>query len=238
MINDPSVSIAFATYEMSGMGRYFLRQAFESIYLQNYPDVQVVVSDDSKNDEIAIECRDWGNRLRITYLHNDGPRISASANFNRAIDLCDGTIVKLLCQDDLLSSSTSLKQTVDGLAYGNLWLVSAYSHIDENNTRLGGHTPTLNSRIERKNTIGSHSGLAFLKNQQSQRFDEKLFWRMDCELYRRLFDNYGAPYIMLEESVCVRQWSGQSTNTIVQKRDRFREYMMLARKYPRKVHQL
>lgn len=61
---------------------------------------------------------------------------------------------------------------------------------------------------------------------------------MDCELYRRLFDIYGAPYILLEESVCVRQWSGQSTNTIVQRRDRFREYMTLAIKYPRKVHPL
>lgn len=238
MSNHPTVSIAIATYEMSGMGRHYLRQALNSIYEQHYPDVQVVIADDSKCDEIAIECRDWGNRLRITYLHNEGPRISASSNFNFAIEKCEGTIVKLLCQDDLLSSPLSLQQTVDGLTHGNVWLVSAYSHIDEKNMRLGSHTPTLNSRIERKNTIGSHSGLAFLKAQQSQRFDEKLFWRMDCELYRRLLNHYGAPYILLEESVCVRQWSGQSTYTIVESRDRFREYIRLAIKYPRKFRQL
>lgn len=234
----PMVSVAIATYEMSGRGRYFLRQALESIHTQDYSDIEVVVSDDSIDNEIESECHDWDAKLRIRYFRHTGPRISASAKFNRAIDVCDGTIVKILCQDDLLSSPKSLQQTVDGLTHGNVWLVSAYSHIDEKNMRLGGHTPTLNSRIERKNTIGSHSGLAFLKNQQSQRFDEKLFWRMDCELFRRLLDNYGAPHILLEESVCVRQWSGQSTNTIVQKRDRFREYMMLRRKYPRKVHQL
>ena len=234
----PTVSIAIATYEMSGMGRNFLRQAFDSIYMQEYSNIQVVVSDDSKDNEIESECHDWAAKLRIHYLRNTGPRISASAKFNRAIDVCDGTVVKILCQDDLLSSPTSLKQTVDGLSHGNVWLVSAYAHIDENNMRLGGHTPTLSSRIERKNTIGSHSGLAFLKNHQSQRFDEKLFWRMDCELYRRLFDNYGAPYLLLGESVCVRQWSGQSTNTVVQRRDRIREFLTVLKKYPYKICEL
>lgn len=238
MTEHPTVSIAIATYEMSGKGRCFLRQAFDSIYMQEYSNVQVVVSDDSIDNEIESECHDWDAKLRIHYLGNTGPRISASAKFNRAIDVCDGTIVKILCQDDLLSGPTSLIQTVEGLTHGNVWLVSAYAHIDENNMRLGGHTPTLSSRIERKNTIGSHSGLAFLKDQQSQRFDEKLLWRMDCELYRRLFDIYGAPYILLEESVCVRQWSGQSTNTIVQRRDRFREYIRIMKKYPQKIHQL
>ena len=238
MKNLPMVSVAIATYEMSGRGRYFLRQALGSIHIQDYPDVDVVISDDSKDNEIESECHDWYAKLRIHYLRNTGPRISASRNTNLAIDKCKGSVVKILCQDDLLSNPFALTQTVEGLTHGNVWLVSAYAHIDENNMRLGGHTPTLSSRIERKNTIGSHSGLAFLRNQQSQRFDEKLFWRMDCELYRRLFDIYGAPYILLEESVCVRQWSGQSTNTIVQRRDRFREYIRIMKKYPQKIHQL
>lgn len=238
MLRLPSVSVAIATYEMCGMGRFFLRQALESIFIQDYSNVEVVVSDDSKDNEIETECRDWAAKLRVHYIRNTGPRISASANFNRAIDVCDGTVVKILCQDDLLSSPTSLKQTVEGLTLGNVWLVSAYSHIDENNVRLGVHIPTWNSRIERKNTIGSHSGLAFLKSQQSQRFDESLFWRMDCELYRRIYENHGQPYLLLEETVCVRQWSGQSTNSIVLRRDRFREYWTVRKKYPRKVSHL
>ncbi len=231
----PSVSIAIATYEMSGKGRYFLRQAFDSIYTQEYSNVQVVVSDDSIDNEIESECHDWDANLRIQYLRHTGSRISASAKFNRAIDACDGAIVKILCQDDLLSGPVSLQQTVDGLTHGNVWLVSAYSHIDEKNMRLGCHTPTLNSRIERKNTIGSHSGLAFLRNQQSQRFDETLLWRMDCELYRRLFDNYGEPYYLSSETVSVRQWQGQATNRVIKQVDKFREWTYVRRKYPKKI---
>jgi glycosyltransferase involved in cell wall biosynthesis len=232
MFNFPSVSVAIATYEMSGRGRYFLRQALESILVQDYPDVEVVISDDSKDDEIASECRDWDAKLRIRYFQNTGPRISASRKLNLAIDKCEGSVVKILCQDDLLADPSSLKKTVEGLTHGNVWLVSAYAHVDENNVRLGSHTPKPNLRIERKNTIGSHSGLAFLKNQQHQRFDEKLFWRMDCELYRRLFENYGKPFYLLSETVKVRQWQGQATNSSINNWRRFRELVTVSIKYP------
>jgi glycosyltransferase involved in cell wall biosynthesis len=215
---------------MSGRGRYFLRQALESILVQDYPDVEVVISDDSKDDEIASECRDWDAKLRIRYFQNTGPRISASRKLNLAIDKCEGSVVKILCQDDLLADPSSLKKTVEGLTHGNVWLVSAYAHVDENNVRLGSHTPKPNLRIERKNTIGSHSGLAFLKNHQ--RFDEKLFRRMDCELYRRLFENYGKPFYLLSETVKVRQWQGQATNSSINNWRRFREFITVSIKYP------
>ena len=231
MMKLPMVSVAIATYEMSGRGRYFLRQALESIHIQDYSNVEVVISDDSKDDEIASECHDWDAKLRIRYFQNTGP-LPASRKLNLAIDKCEGSVVKILCQDDVLADPSSLKQTVEGLTHGNVWLVSAYAHIDENNLRLGGHTPTLNSRIERKNTIGSHSGLAFLKNQQSQRFDEKLFWRMDCELYRRLFENYGKPFYLLSETVNVRQWRGQATNLSINNWRRVKEFIAVSIKYP------
>ena len=232
MMKLPMVSVAIATYEMSGRGRYFLRQALESIHIQDYSNVEVVISDDSKDNEIESECHDWDAKLRIHYLRNTGPRISASRNSNLAIDKCEGSVVKILCQDDLLGDPSSLKQTVEGLTHGNVWLVSAYAHVDENNVRLGTHIPRPNSRIERENTIGSHSGLAFLKNQQHHRFDEKLFWRMDCELYRRLFENYGKPFYLLSETVNVRLWQGQATNLSIDNWRRFREFITVSIKYP------
>jgi glycosyltransferase involved in cell wall biosynthesis len=237
MVTLPSVSVAVATYEMSGQGRYFLRQALESISLQDYSDVEVVISDDSEDDHIAEECHNWASKLKILYLRHTGTRISASRKLNIAIDNCKGSIVKILCQDDLLSDASSLQQTVAGLSHGNVWLVSAYGHVDDNNVRLGSHTPKLNSKIERKNTIGSHSGLAFLNAKQKQRFDDKLFWRMDCELYRRLFDHYGEPYYLLSETVNVRQWQGQSTNKMIRRIDRIRELLYVLNKYPQKIQQ-
>jgi len=233
-----TVSVAIATYEMSGSGRYFLRQAMESIYIQDYGNLEVVISDDSRDEEIENECNEWRTRMQIRYVRNTGPRISPSSNFNRSIDLCEGSIIKVLCQDDLLSATNSISQTVKGLSHGHVWLVSAYSHIDENSTKISSHVPKMNPRIERVNSIGSHSGLAFLSEQQNQRFDENLFWRMDCEFYRRLYENYGKPFFLLEETICVRQWSGQSTNTVVQRGDRIREFLTVSKKYPYKIRHL
>lgn len=235
VIPNTTVSVAIATYEMSGRGREFLHQALESIHDQDYDDLEVVVSDDSRDSEIETECYEWNAKIKIRYHRNDGARIPASKNFNAAIDKCEGSIIKILCQDDLLASASSISQTVEGLSHGHVWLVTSYSHIDENNMILSSHIPKLNPRIERSNSIGSHSGLAFLKERQNQRFDENLFWRMDCEFYRRLFDNYGKPFFLLPETVCVRQWSGQSTNTIVQRKDRIRELISVTKKYPRKI---
>ena len=230
-----TVSVAIATYEMSGRGRYFLRQALQSISNQDFLDIEVVVYDDSIDSEIQIECDAWSNKIPVRYFRNDGPRISPSAKFNLAIDKCQGTIVKLLCQDDTLGPVTSISQTVHGLSNGHVWLVSAYAHIDDKNVKLSSHVPKMNPRIERVNTIGSQSGLAFLNKKQDLRFSESLFWRMDCEFYRRLFEKFGEPFVLLSETVCVRQWSGQSTKTIIQRRDRVMEFVNVLKKYPRKI---
>ena len=235
--SNTTVSVAIATYEMSGRGRHFLRQALESIYLQDYDKIEVVISDDSRDSEIENECYEWDTKIQLRYYRNEAARIPASKNFNVAIDKCEGSIIKILCQDDLLASASSIRQTVEGLSHGHTWLVTSYFHIDEINTKLSSHIPKLNPRIERSNSIGSHSGLAFLREQQNLRFDEKFFWRMDCEFYRRLLENFGKPFFLLPETVCVRQWSGQSTNAIVQRKDRIREFVSVVKKYPQKIDQ-
>ena len=232
---NPSVSIAIATYEMSGRGRFFLRQALESIALQEYSDIEVVIYDDSGDDEIKNECAIWGEKMRVRYFQSNGTRLSPSQKFNQAIQLCEGSIVKLLCQDDLLRSDSAISRTVEGLSHGNVWLVSSYCHIDENNNVVGHHTPTINPRIAHVNSIGSQSGLAFLRERQRLLFDESLFWRMDCEMYRRLYEEFGPPFFLLSETVSVRQWTGQSTHTIVQRRDRLFEYIRVTNKHRKKL---
>lgn len=223
---------------MAGRGRLFLRQALSSISLQDHEHIEVVVVDDSLDDQIESECREWAESLNVQYFRTHGHRGSASRKFNQAIDKCTGTIVKILCQDDVLIGPSSLSTTVKGFEAGSIWLVTAYAHVDELNAKIGTHNPRPHAHIERVNTIGSHSGLAFRRDLQHHRFDEKLFWRMDCELYRRLFDNYGLPSIIREETVGVRQWQGQSTNQLIGVTDRLREWLYVVKRYPRKIKHL
>jgi len=229
------VSVAMSTYEMAGSGRAFLRGALKSIEVQDVNDIEVVIVDDSSDRQIEIECKEWARKLEIKYIRVTEARKSASQKFNLAIDNCTRPIVKILCQDDLLSCPTSLKQTIEGLSTGHTWLVTAYAHIDKDDVKVSSHMPKFHPHIERVNTIGSHSGLAFRRDVQQQRFDERLFWRMDCELYRRLYENYGQPFVLREETVHVRQWPGQSTNRLIGINDRFREWLYVVRRYPQRL---
>jgi glycosyltransferase involved in cell wall biosynthesis len=232
----PVTSVVIATYEMSGMGRRYLQDALQSIHAQEQIEVEVVVVDDSRDNAIQEECHEWKSQLALKYLRNTEPRISASAKFNRAINASSGSIIKVLCQDDVLMGRDSLRRTVDALSAGAVWAVSAYAHIDEFGQVIGSHVPQLHRHIERVNTIGSHSGLAFLRVKEIERFDESLFWRMDCELYRRLYERFGPPKILLDKTVGVRQWRGQSTNSIIKRSRRVREWCHVAKKYPRGLH--
>jgi glycosyltransferase involved in cell wall biosynthesis len=234
--NTPMTSVVIAAYEMSGSGRRYLRDALRSIHAQDQTEVEVVVADDSRDDAIWEECHAWESELEIKYVRNTGPRISASANFNRAISRSSGSIIKVLCQDDVLMGRDSLRRIVEAFSVGAVWTVSAYAHIDEVGREIGSHIPELHPHIERVNTIGSHSGLAFLRDKQIERFDENLFWRMDCELYRRMFERYGPPNILFDKTVGVRQWRGQSTHSIIKRGRRIREWCYVARKYPRGLH--
>lgn len=226
----PKVSIAVATYEMGGLGRKYLAELLQSVASQSYKRIEIIVSDESSDDDVVDECNLWQDRLDIAVVRQTN-RISASANFNRALVRCSGDIIKVLCQDDFLFSTKAIDMTVGALSYGNSWLVSAVQIVDENRVLLGIHTPVVAKRPHLKNLIGSHSCLSFINNDQIEMFDENLLWRMDCDLFTRLLNRFGDPYILTTPSVSVRQWSGQATNTQVSMLMRVKEYLTMVQRY-------
>jgi len=46
------VSVAIATYEMGDKGEYFLKKCIDSIIRQDYSNIEIVVSDHSKDDKL------------------------------------------------------------------------------------------------------------------------------------------------------------------------------------------
>jgi glycosyltransferase involved in cell wall biosynthesis len=223
----PKVSIAVATYEMHGFGRKYLSKLFQSIVEQSFQNIEVVVSDNSADDEIIDECKLWDDRLDILVIRETSVRLSTSANFNIALARCSGDFIKILCQDDMLSSKDAIEMTVEILSRENNWLVSAVEIINGDGITIGQHSPVVSKRPQFKNLIGSQSCLAFRNCHPIEKFNENLLWRMDCELYFRLINRFGSPYILTTPTVCVRQWDGQATNTKTPKSLRIREYVLV-----------
>jgi hypothetical protein len=92
----PAISVCIPTYN----GAKYIAQTIESILNQTFTDFEIIVSDDGSSD----------NTLEIVGLFND-PRIvridrlskvGAEANWNNAVANASASLVKLVCQDDIL----------------------------------------------------------------------------------------------------------------------------------------
>ena len=92
----PAISVCIPTYN----GAKYIAQTIECILNQTFTDFEIIVSDDGSSD----------NTLEIVGSFND-PRIvridrllkvGAEANWNNAVATASASLVKLVCQDDLL----------------------------------------------------------------------------------------------------------------------------------------
>ncbi len=96
MMSPPLVSICIPTYNRPD----YLQRAVASCLAQTMRDFEVVITDNSTNDESAKRAESWTDP-RIRYHRNDG-NIGAVASSNRAVSLSKGRYIKFLMDDDLL----------------------------------------------------------------------------------------------------------------------------------------
>ncbi|MEH0873330.1 glycosyltransferase family 2 protein [Pectobacterium cacticida] len=94
----PLVSIAIPAYKPT-----FFEAAFLSACRQNYPNIEIVVCDDNRGDEIANIIERYKNEISfpIYYYHND-KQLYEQKNFFKCVSLSNGDYIKFLCDDDLL----------------------------------------------------------------------------------------------------------------------------------------
>ncbi len=92
----PLVSICIPTYQ----GSLWIRATMSSALAQDYPEVEVVVSDDASTDETVahvLAVRD--ERVRLVHSQH---RLGMAQNWSRSAQGARGAYLKLLMQDDLL----------------------------------------------------------------------------------------------------------------------------------------
>ncbi|MGA2748612.1 MAG: glycosyltransferase family 2 protein [Verrucomicrobiota bacterium] len=95
-MNSPLVSICIPTYNRPE----YLRRAVESALAQTHPHFEVIITDNSTNDDSAKMAAQWTDP-RVRYFKNQG-NIGARASSDRAVSLSQGKHIKFLMDDDLL----------------------------------------------------------------------------------------------------------------------------------------
>ena len=94
---DPLVSILIPTYNRP---RYF-EKALKSALVQSYKNIEIIVGDDSTNDEtekLVLAYRKVAKNIK--YVRNR-PRLGGIDNFRKCMDLARGQFINYLMDDDL-----------------------------------------------------------------------------------------------------------------------------------------
>ncbi len=95
-MNTALVSICVPTYNRPE----YLRRAVESCLAQTYPHLEVIITDNSTNEESARMAGKWSD-ARVRYFSNEGNR-GPFFSTNRGVSLSQGKYIKFLMDDDLL----------------------------------------------------------------------------------------------------------------------------------------
>jgi len=211
------VSIAISTYEANGNGYKLLMYNLNQIFKQDYPEIEVVISDHSKDDKIkdVVALFNQKNKYPIKYFRETENLGNISFNINNAIENCTGDLIKIIFMDDYLLVDTAISDIVSefGKNIHAKWLVCSYLHTYDYEKLERQINPIFNPEMcFGKNTIGSPSTLTFRK-EVKERFDPKLRYNMDCELYHRIFFKYGQPITFYKPIVVNLLHDNQVTNS-------------------------
>ena len=221
-------SIAIPVYEMNGQGIHYLKHNLNKIIVQKINfDLEVIISDQSKNDTVKNYINDLAIDY-IKYIKANEKVNSLSSNTNNAIRNCNGDIIKVLYQDDYFLDEYSLQKTIDTISNSNkMWLISACEHSKDLSTLIRPFYPQWNDNmIFGNNTYSCPSVLSFKKEAKDNYFDENLDYLLDTEYYWRMKNKYGEPVYLQDITVVISIHQNQSTNSVSMKSEKEIEYII------------
>jgi len=130
-MNSPLVTFCTPTYNRP----VYLRRTIESCLAQTYPNFEIVITDNSANDESAKVVATFKDP-RIHYHGNNG-NIGPVRSCTRAVSLAQGKYVQILMDDDLVKPKF-LELMVDAFEkHPDVGVVMApMALIDENDDRI------------------------------------------------------------------------------------------------------
>ena len=190
---------------MGGYGFTYLGQLLEELGQQSFQDVDIVISDQSNDNNVLSVCEKYSKILDIKYFKNEHGRGKAACNINKAMEHATGHIIKILYQDDYFVCKSALQIINDTFDQGASWVINAFTHSDNEkksffNTRLSQYSDNV---LLGENTVGIPSNYSIL-NSEKIYMDENIMYVVDCEFYYRTKQKLGLPWVIREVLVCAR----------------------------------
>ena len=184
------VSICIPTYNQT---RY-LEKVLNSILNQTYKDYEIIVSDDSTNNDVRNLIEEYSKKTDAIKYYRNGKPLGTPANWNNAIGKALGEFIKIMHHDDWFCETDALQKMVD-LAVSNPedvvfcsikgYIVKEdryyYNRPDEYDVKAIHNDPY---SLLKANIIGPPSTIIYKRNNLY--FDEELKWFVDVDFYIKL----------------------------------------------------
>jgi len=132
---DELVTILLPTYNRPS----YLKIALDSAICQSYKNIEIIIIDDSPNNDSESLCLQYGNKLR--YFHRE-ERGGIPSAYNFGLKKISGVWCKLMSDDNILAPNC-IEKLVNHAFKTNLQILySDYSLVDEKGIELGIHKKT------------------------------------------------------------------------------------------------
>lgn len=214
------VSICLPTYNYA----HYLPQAISSCLSQSYEPLEVVIVDDASADN-SREVIESFDDPRIKFVVNER-RLGLAGNWNKALSLVRGEVVKFLFADDYLEDG-AIEAVAAAFEDPGVDLVfSSARVIDGEGDYRYTHQPYPESRrlpgpeeakrcLLKGNYIGGPTSVAVRMGafERAGKFDERLRFHVDQEMWIRILLD-GDAYFLSEPQVSVRQHEGSETRRL------------------------
>jgi glycosyltransferase involved in cell wall biosynthesis len=186
----PLVSICIPAYKKTA----YVVRCIESVLRQSYKQVEVIISDDSPDEDIKLAIEPFAGRINIRYYRNQ-PALKTPRNWNAALAHARGEFQVLMHQDDWYHTPGALQQFLDAFEKHPEadFVFCRNTAVDE-----AGKTTILQARPKLLHTMQRHPNhllLAqvigppsntMLRRQVQTTYDERFIWLVDVDYYVRL----------------------------------------------------
>jgi glycosyltransferase involved in cell wall biosynthesis len=204
MISRPKVSVLIPTYQY---GR-FLPAAIESVLAQDFPDFELLISDDGSRDESAAVIRRYAARdPRIRFSIHER-NLGMVENWNWCLREARGDYVKYVFGDDCLPSPQALSRLVEMLdqepravlAVSARLILDEASQVQEVWDELGptgyqaGSDVIIRCMQRDRNLVGEPSTVMFRRIPAARGFDPTFRQVVDQEMWFHLLASAGLVY--------------------------------------------
>lgn len=174
----------------------YLRRLLDSIVIQTFSDIEVIINDDSRSDLVFDLVQEFQGLLPIRYFRNS-PSLGTPANWNSAISKATGKWIKLIHDDDWFASADSLQIFANHATTGKKFIFSAYAnHFEDGITPVEKKFLPVSWRkkildepmtLLAYNVIGPPS-VILVDRSIVELYDVQFKWRVDMEYYVRLLE--------------------------------------------------